>query len=293
MPKNFKIKKRKKTKTWLRKTLLCIMLPSYIALLIAIGVILFTMMLCGAEQKTVEIAVYICIAVMLMVSFGILDLIPHFRAKQAKIDLSNYDFNPYTPTDGEEVFEYVVPLEKYVFTAEPFDEDSDVELDSDDALTTYLSQYNPNNLLEMEQLGSVGSFAPFFTLYMNDNGESRSPVMIANKRVKGSLTEFTISYKYSAVFSEEGLTLNDEFFPYDKVAAQVDAYFFEFAVSARVIVICGDKCIASFAVGTKIAAVLKKYGISIDNPEMLEYILNDPDRAFRQIGLQGKLRKLK
>lgn len=292
MAKKYTVKKRKKIKTWLRRAMFFVVLPAYFALLVILGATLFTMMLCNAPANAVEIAGYVCGGIVLIVSIIIcFAVIPLCRARQAKDDIKSYDFTPYDATDKEETFESIVPDEKYIFDAAPFDEDSDVTLNSEEAVLNYISQYDPANLISAEQLGLIGDFNPYFSARLKGDGNVWN--MLAQKRVKGGKTEVTFSIVYTATFTREGLTVNGKLFPFKDLSAYVDACFTGFANSARVFIVCGEEYLASFAVGGRIAAVLKKFGIALKNQEIFDYILSDPERAFRRIGLRRKLNKVK
>ena len=108
MAKNFEIKRNKKVKTWLSKTMLCVVLPTYLALIILTGIEILTLELCGIDHEIFD-AVAACLGgfIALLCLSEVFIVIPLCRKKQAMLDIKNYDFSPYTPEEPE-TFSYSI-----------------------------------------------------------------------------------------------------------------------------------------------------------------------------------------
>lgn len=57
------------------------------------------------------------------------------------------------------------------------------------------------------------------------------------------------------------------------------------------IVVEADEITATFAVGTKIYTALKKFGVQVENDEIIEFIMQDPKKAFRAVASTLSLKR--
>jgi hypothetical protein len=217
------------------------------------------------------------------------------RAKQAKCDIKNYDFTPYTPGDGEEKFSFSSPMEKYYFTASPFDENESITLTGGKAIVEYFRQFTPDRFLGVEYLGETGEFVPFFISDFTgkDWNTGDNSVYTMTKTIDGDRLLLTVTAEYSLSFSGDGVTVGEKHFNYSDVLARADAQFTGYSSAARIYMLCSDELMASFAIGGRIVSVLKKYKINLENNGLIDYIMSNPDNAFRQIAMHKHLRKIK
>lgn len=292
MAKKYFVKKRASVRTPLRRQ--CnILIALYILFVLVCGAVCFIPMLFPDNETAVYITV-VCMALLFLAGSLALCfiLLPVLRVKQAKLDIANYDFTPVTPDECEGTFENVLPIERYYFDAAPFDEDEKITLNGGEALGEYLAQYDLNGYKGMEFLGRTGEFTPFYLFDFSAN-ENNTAFVAEKKMMENGQLQMTLYAAYSLSFTPEGITANGKSYSYSEVKAMCDAMFTGFASSARIFILLGEDMNASFAIGGKIMALLDKYGVRLENREVADYIMNDPPRAFRQIALQTKLRKLK
>lgn len=292
MAKNFKIIKQKRVVTWLRKAMLYVTIPLYLSLIAVVGAVILTLALCkidGGIFDTVTACLGGFIALLsLAVAFIV---IPLCRAKQALLDMKNYDFSPCTPNETE-TFSHKMQTEKYYFTPSPFDDDEGItELKSGKAVDDYFSQFAPERLKIVEELRIYGEFIPFTVIYYGDDYFQGT----VEKRKEGEYITVTVTETAAVSFLSDGVHCGEKVFPYGQCEAIVYAGFVQPYASAAVGVylILSDECAANFAFGARIMSVIDKHGISVKNPETANYILADPKKAFKKIGLRGRLKNLK
>ena len=291
MAESFKIKKRKKVTTWLRKTMLYGVLPAYLSILVVCGVFIFGFMVSSLPARVVEIVFYVCIGILIAVTFTVPVIIPLCRVKQALLDMENYDFSHYSPKETE-TFSLTLTTEKYYFTPSPFDDDEGIiELSGGKAADDYFSQFAPDRLQLVENLQDNGTFMPFYIFDVNNNYFHGS----VEKRKEDGCVTVTVTEKPEITFDADGVHLGGQTFPYETCEAIVYAGFVQpyARASAGVYVILNEETAAVFAFGTRIMSIIDKHKIPVKNRETADFILTDPEKAFRRIGLRGKLKNSK
>lgn len=267
-------------------------LPAYFAFLAVAFATIFTIVSCNLPEIVYEIAAILFIALLLVVSYSIiLVVIPLCRAKQAMLDLKDYDFSPYTPEETE-TFSQTVRTEKYYFTPSPFDDDEGViELKSGEAAEDYFSQFSIDRLQCFEELHANGELVPFNVFDItNDYFEGT-----VEKRREGEYITVTVTEKPTVTFAPDGIHLGEKIFAYEQCEAHIFAEFVNLYTHASVSVniVLSDDCAASFAFGTRIMSIIDKHKITVKDRELADFILADPERAFRLIGLKRKISKNK
>lgn len=289
MAKHFKIKKRKKVKTWLAKLMNRVVLPAFLGgLVVAMGIIF--LLLAFDLPETVYIIATAVYFVLLFAAAGVIIfvVVPRYRAAQALRDYENYDFTPYTPTDSE-TFSHTLPTEKYYFTPSPFDDDEGItELKSGKAAADYFAQFSQDRLKMFESLQDGGAFIPFNVVDFGDTYFQGT----VEKRKEGEYVTVTVIQKPEITFGSDGVHLGGQLFKYEECSAVVSAGFIqsEACASISVLLVLSDECAAVFAFGSRIAAVIDKYKIRVENREIFDFILSDPRAAFRQVGLKRRLK---
>ncbi len=268
--------------------MLCVVLPTYLALIIAIGIAILTLALCGIDHEIFDV-VASCLGglIALLCLSEVFIVIPLCRKKQAMLDLENYDFSPYTPDDVE-TFSYSIQTEKYYFTPSPFDDDEGiVELSDGKSADDYFSQFAPERLKRIEELRAKGEFMPFIIFDFNDDYFNGT----VEKRREGEYVTVTVTEKPEITFDTDGVHLGEKVFSYEQCEAYVFAEFAQpyacTSVSANIIL--SEECAVSFAFGTRIMSIIDKYKIALNNRELADFILGDPKRAFKLIGSKTKI----
>lgn len=292
MAKTFEIKRKKKVKSWLSKTLLYKVLPAYLAFLAVSSGTVLTLSAFNLPQIVYEIIAFAFVALLIVVALLIILLIiPLCRAKQAMLDFKDYDFSPYTPEETE-TFSYSVQTEKYYFTPSPFDDDEGIiELSGGKAADDYFSQFAPERLKRVEELRASGEFMPFNVFDFNDEYFNGT----VEKRNEGEYVTVTVTEKPEITFAPDGVHLGEKIFKYEQCEAYIFAEFVQpyacTSVSANIIL--SEDCAVSFAFGTRIMSIIDKHEIAVNNRELAEFILSNPERAFRLLGKNGKISKNK
>lgn len=295
MAKKFKTVKQKKLKTWLAKTMNRVLLPAYAAGLMVIIVTLLLLIALDLSNLVYAIATAVYFVLLLSSAFVIIFvIIPRCRAKQALIDLKNYDFTPHAVTDREK-FSFDAKTQKYYYSPSPFDfDEGTVELADGDAADGYFSQFAPERLKKYEELRIIGEFNPFEIYVFFGNIFLGGSV---EKKIEGGFVTVTVTERYNLTFESDGAHLGDKIFPYFSMQADALAYFVqnEARATVRLNLYLGDgesdeTYIASFAFGARIAAIIDKYKIPVENREVFDCILSDPKEAFRTLGLKRKLK---
>ncbi|MGN0818344.1 MAG: hypothetical protein ACI4L9_05175, partial [Candidatus Coproplasma sp.] len=181
-----------------------------------------------------------------------------------------------------------IPLFRYYFTPSPFDDNESVTLHGKQAEEEYFKQFltRPENYLGMEQLGENYAFTPFFLV----NSDESLQIFIAEKEIVDENLTVTEYVVFELTFTREGILANGRTFEYDKVSARADwLYTDETGASVRVLIKLSEELTASFAIGGRIAAIIDKYGIEVENREIFDYIMRDHANAFIQIAVKNKI----
>ncbi|MCM1438387.1 MAG: hypothetical protein NC131_04140 [Roseburia sp.] len=298
MAKGFKIKKRKKVKTWLQKITMRVILPAYLGLLAVMFAAVIALLSFDLPDVVYMIASISFVVLLTAASAAVLVSIQFCRVKQALIDLKDYDFTPYTAGETE-TFSSNTKTEKYYFTPSPFDDDEGVvEFSSVKAADDYFCQFAPERLVLFEELREAGAFNPFYVFDFGENyfeGE-------AEKRREGEFVTVTVTEKPKITFSDDGVHIGGKIIAYEETEAVIFAGFVQPYACAHVTVtiILSDECAAVFAFGTRIMSVIDRHkipfaeqGARAGSREIADYILSDPERAFRRLGRRGNLKNIK
>lgn len=291
MTKNFEIKKKKKVKSWLSRTMLFKVLPAYLAFVAVLFGVLIALLLYNLSETSYKVAVIVLIALFAAASVILFAIIPFCRAKQAMLDFENYDFSPYTPEEIE-TFSHTFQTEKYYFTPSPFDDDEGtIELTCGKAADDYFSQFAPERLKCVEELRAIGEFMPFNIFDFDDEYFNGT----VEKRNEGGYVTVTVTEKPEITFTPDGVHFGGKVFTYEQCETYVFAEFIQpyASVSVSATIILSDVCAVSFAFGTRIMGVIDKHKIVVHDRELADFILSDPERAFRLLGLKRKISKNK
>ncbi|MCM1545952.1 MAG: hypothetical protein NC033_02840 [Clostridiales bacterium] len=218
---------------------------------------------------------------------------PKLKKAQAREDFARGDFSPYSSEAETEIFEHEYFIARYVLSASPFDEDESVILPDKRAINNYLSQFSRERLISEQTFEHGVNASPFFVGYFLD-GDLK---IRAEKRKTGD--EITVEFyeMHRAEFSEKGVTVGGKFYDYETdIQAKVTARFgreTDLFVSIRYIILLGEDGALSFEASSRVAAVINRFGIKVDNRATFDYICADPLKAYEQTALQLVLQKLR
>lgn len=221
--------------------------------------------------------------------------VPALKRAQAREDFARYDFTPYISEDPREVFECAHPVCRYELASSLFDSDERTELTGVQALKSYLAQLGAEGYIACKPAEPLPYPDPFFIGYFGDEGDDVKSFGI-KKRICGDRNIVDVSQICRAAFTQDGVTADGRTYPYDEVYARVTAQFghaTDYAVSVRLVLMFAGRCVLSFAFSGRIAAIVHRFRIPIDDRETFDYVLKNPERAFEQTALQLTLHKLK
>lgn len=282
------IKVKKNEKSFLHKLIYRFFLPFTLGGMLII-VIVFLVLAYGFKWDDDVLDYYACIIVPSFIALILLLLafLPLCRVKQAKISLQNYDFSYCPVEDCKLSYSNRVLSEKLFCSASPFDTDDIVTLKGEE-VDAYLEQFCNENVYSVE-IFNRDEFQPFEVIdYTEEN------YIYEIKKTtdgKGGL-EITLSAVHTVEFHEDGITANSLFYPYEKVKALFYAYFsVDKGVNAAINFYLSEEqgIIASFALSGNILAIADKFNIEIENRNIADYIISNPERAFKQLALKGKI----
>lgn len=286
---NKKIKVKKNKKSFLHNLIYRFYLPFTLGGMLII-VIVFLVLAYGFKWNDDTLDYYAsiivpsyCALILLLLAF-----LPLCRVKQAKISLQNYDFSHCPVEDCKLSYSNRVLTEKLYCSASPFDTDEAVTLKGEET-DAYLEQFVNENVYSVEII-NVDEFQPFAVIDCTE--ENNLFEIKKTTDGKGGL-EVTLSAIHTVEFSEEGITANGLFSPYEKVKALFYAYFImDTGINAFInFYLCDEEdIIASFALGGNILAVADRFGIEIENRETADYIMRNPEKASRQLALKNKIK---
>lgn len=246
------------------------------------------------------IAIALFLAISLSVGFI---FTPLLKKKQARLDFARCDFTPYISCDESEIFTCEYHMCRYTMDASPFDEETCLNFKNDKEAKEYISQHFAQALISTCLFENGTEISPFFISYYAE-GEDGISVKI-DKKTDGETTTLDIYEIHTAEFTEEGLKLGEKVIPYSSLEADVMTGFKDYYTAVRVVISIlsdppqyeGHTVITtgylSFEISSRIAEVIKRFNIKVSNKPVLDYVLNNPLRAFEQTALQLGLRKLK
>lgn len=283
-------RRKKKTKTYLRRACIILLAGYFAFALLLFAVVEITAYFTGG--KFAELAVFLFLAFLvcgsLITAFVIL---PEIKVRQAKINLKNHDFSPYDDAEEEKFFAEI-PFARYYFEPSPFDAEEFIILHGDGELKNYLNQFvsSPGRLLGMENLKSKWDFDAF---YISDwsLAEKNNSIYSAEKKFEGEALCVTLSCRDEVIFKEDGVLAQGKFFPYSETEAMFVCGFVNgYGVIAKIVLHISCEMAASFALGTRIASVFRRYNIKTENAEQMNFVLADPEGAFIKVARSGKLK---
>lgn len=287
------MKKRKNKTTYAKKIYILLALyglasvACFVPLLIAIPFI-------PRESATLAAGIgfgLVFVAFLTVSALTLFYFIPKLKKAQAREDFAKADFSPYQ-SRGDEIFECDYQISRYTFAAAPFDGDEIATLHGESAILEYLSQYSPDRIISEEQAEDDALAQKFYAHYFSGDGLN----VRAEKKLNGDVIDVRFTATHRAEFTEEGLKVDGTLYPYEQTEAYVKAEFGKdtnYAVRLKILLLFSDEGALVFDVSSRIAAVLERFGITVNDREKLDYILADPLRAYEQTALQLVLKKLK
>ena len=274
--KKIKINKQREKFNRAKKLTLCVATPVYIGLFVLLAAICAILSACNVfTADEMEIIAAAAVASYLIAATPLYVLYAWFiRKREACGCLENYDFSTVEITDSEEFcgqFSLV-----YHYLPDPFDSDEEVTLYGGKAIEIYAEQF-ADRLISLDE----GDDPPFFINDMTED-ERHSVYNIRKELCDGEL-KVTLTQVSRLIFTPNGITIGENTFGYDRVNVECMAGYLNFEVVAKIKISVENEFDAVFFVGSRIAAILKKYNIPVVNGDVLDFITADPERAFKKI----------
>ena len=215
-------------------------------------------------------------------------IMPKMRVKQARLDIKNYDFTPYVADGEEETFYCEIVVQINYFESSPFGVNSDKRtLKGRQQVEHYLTGLaEENRLNKIMYLDAYDEFISFYTYGTNE------PKYTVDLQTDKDQTVVTIAEQHEATFTDKGLKIGGILFGYKRIIATAEASF-SFKTYARIMLDCGNGIGASFAISPKILAVLNKFGVTVNDRFIADFILNDPASAFYKIAKLSSSNRIK
>lgn len=300
-----KLIKEKKKKSYYGRIITPLLLTFFpFCALCLVGMIVYVYIIPEQENLVVNIILTALLLFCIVFSLVIIFLIvPRLRKKQARLDYARCDFTPYISEGESEIFTCEYHMCRYTMDASPFDEDTSLNFKNDSQAREYVSQHFAQTLTNTYLFENGTEKSPFFISYYSE-GEDGISVRI-DKKTDGKTTTLDIYEVHIAEFTEEGLNLGERVIPYHLLQAEILTAYKDYYTIVRVLIPIEsapekygsytEKSMGylSFEISSRIAEVIKRFNIKVSNKPVLDYVLNDPLKAFEQTALQVGLKKLK
>ncbi|MDE6373799.1 MAG: hypothetical protein K2L72_04795 [Clostridia bacterium] len=217
-----------------------------------------------------------------------LAVLPKLQIKQARLDIKNYDFTPYVADGKEETFYCETVVQINCYNPFPFNEE--------DAQKTFKGwqrvEHYLNGLAEVNRLNKIihlDAYNEFIPLYTYGTNE---PKFIVGTQTDNEQTTVTVAEQQKIIFTDDGVKIDDWLFGYKRVIATAEASF-SFKTYARIMLDCGNGIGASLAISPRILAVLDKFGVTVNDRFIADFILADPSFAFDKIAALTSPKRIK
>jgi hypothetical protein len=104
--------------------------------------------------------------------------------------------------------------------------------------------------------------------------------------------EYLFGSEYGdVVFDRNGITCGDNYYDYADVSASIFTGNYLLLVNISIEFYLDEEQSIMIPLSSETIHMLKQFGIELENPEVLEYILNNKEDAFKQIYSYGWIRK--
>lgn len=293
--------KKKKFKSYYAKRITTVLAAYVLYMILCIGIPMTVVF--SLPEENSETAACIGVFVLLALILGgsaamIFGIIPKLKRTQAKTDFAESDFTPYISCGEREIFYQEYHICRYTFTVSPFDSDESILLSTEKELDDYMSQFAHERYLSSEYKEHPLNSSPFFIAhtYSPDEAFKDGVTIRVEKLICGSRETVDLYDIHRAEFSDDGVRVGEKLYPYEEATANIVTGFCKetgFTVCARMLVFLADDGYISFKLTSRIAAIADRFGIQVNNRDILDYFLADPARAYEQTALQLGLKKLK
>lgn len=228
-----------------------------------------------------EYIAWAMIFIVLMCASGIAlaFLMPKLLKEAAQNELLSYDFDYKSVQDKDEfVFEQKECIKIYNTQKDPLIDGEHKTFDNAEDLINYLRS-NPD-------IGSPQKLK---------QTKNESPVNVFDGTQTGKYTRFEVNKEqspdgkfqlkvfsdYRIVFDDSGISLNGFLFPYSSVIAVIDIYVYHRVyVKIRFHFESVGKLTITLKCDKTTIHLVKKYGIFVDNPHLLNALITDPIGLF-------------
>lgn len=222
-------------------------------------------------------------------------LLPTIRRKEAKTEAAKYDFRERQDNDETEYrYEYAVTCGTYYVESPPFAELKQESATGKGAvaLRQALTEILGDNTKVTPHPEESVIYPPFFLKDFSENIRFVS-FEIERKPYKNGKDIVSVTERQQLTFGEKGILVSDVLFPYEEITAKIETANPLMRVRVFLTIRLNDDLYACILLDQQILHIVKKYHISIENRDVLDYILADTEDSFRQILKYGKVKRIK
>lgn len=279
------IKEERQRLNSIRKKINYVVLPVYVVSCVALLVPMIWLMEIDDEKYLpVFLALF---GVFVLMTAALFISLPFIRKKEAAIELEKYDFHLKSAEPrGEYVFGYSELAATFPLSPSPFEEfkNENATFSGTSGLRKLLDYYGINiesgklyNYVPEYGAVSVGDYtedARYTNFYAKTHGES----------------ELEIYDSYTVVINENGLSVNDIRFSLENARVKITTLNLFMQVHIYLnLLFEEEELYVSLRLSKDVLAIIEKFSISVENRKLLDFIINDPQTAFKEILKRGRI----
>ena len=280
-----RIKEEKKRLNPIRRTVNHVIIPIYCAACFAMLVPMICLMEID-EQKYLPVFLAL-VGVFVLLTAALLISIPFTRKKEVAIELNKYDFDAKSAKPRDEYsFVQADLAATFPLSSSPFAEfkNGNATFSGTGGLRELLDYYGLN--IESGKLNN--SIPDYGAAVVSDYTEdARYTDFYADAHDEGELKIYASA---TVVINQDGISVNGAKFGFEKAHAEIITYNFLMHVQIYLSFTFEDEELTvSLRLSKDGLAIIDKFSITVENRELLDFILNDPQTAFDEILKRGRI----
>lgn len=280
-----RIKEEKQRLNPIRRTVNYVIIPVYCATCFALLVPMICLMEID-DQKYLPVFLA-CVGFFVLLTAALLISIPFTRRKEVAIELENYDFDVKSAEPRDKYFfVQAVLAATFPLSSSPFAEfkNGNATFSGTDGLRQLLDYYGLN--LESGKLNkSIPEYGAVSVADYSDN--ARYTDFYADAHDEG---ELKIYASHTVIVNDDGMSVNGVRLGLKNAHAEIITYNFLMHVQIYLNFLFEDEELTvSLRLSKDVLAIIDKFSITVENRELLDFILNDPQVAFEEILKRGRI----
>lgn len=280
-----RIKEEKKRLNPIRRRVNYVIIPIYCATCFAMLVPMICLM--EIDDRKYLPAFLAFVGVFVLLTAALLISIPFTRKKEVTIELKNYDFDAKSARPRDEyIFVQADLAATFPLTSSPFDEfkNGNATFSGTDGLRELLDYYG----LDIQSGKLHKSIPKYGAVSVGDyTGDARYTNFYADAHDEGELKIYT---SYTVIINGDGMSVNGVRFNLKNAHAEIITYNFLMHVHIYLNFTFEDEELTvSLRLSKDVLAIIDKFSITVENRELLDFILNNPQTAFDEILKRGRI----